>query len=73
VRVSATWFVLTVAFELVFGHYVDHKSWTELADNYAIWRGNLWPLVLASLVRAPFIWGRRARRGVITQRSPREG
>lgn len=60
-RVSAIWLVLTVAFEFLFGHYVDHKSLTELAENYAIWRGKLWPLVLASLVLAPFIWGRARR------------
>jgi hypothetical protein len=72
-RVSVIWLVLTVAFEFLFGHYVDRKSWAELAANYAIWRGKLWPLVLASLVLAPFVWGRRGRRGVITQRSQREG
>ena len=59
-RVSLVWLVLTVAFEFVFGHYVDGKSWAELAANYALWRGNLWPLVLASLVAAPFIWRRSA-------------
>ena len=53
--------VLTVAFEFLFGHYVDGKSWRELAEIYAIWRGKLWPLVLASLVLAPFIWGRSKR------------
>jgi len=57
-RTSAIWLVLTVAFEFLFGHYVDGKSWVELAENYALWRGHLWPLVLASLVAAPFIWGR---------------
>jgi len=60
-RVSVIWLVLTVAFEFLFGHYVDGKSWTELAEHYAIWRGKLWPLVLASLVLAPFIWGRSRR------------
>jgi hypothetical protein len=59
-RISAIWLVLTVTFEFVFGHYVDGKSWAELAGNYAIWRGRLWPVVLASLVAAPFLWGRRS-------------
>jgi len=63
VRVSAIWLLLTVAFEFLFGHYVDHKSWTELAGNYAIWRGNLWPIVLATLVLSPFIWGRSRTTG----------
>jgi hypothetical protein len=58
IRVSLLWLVATVAFEFLFGHYVDGKSWSELAGDYAIWRGRLWPIVLAALVLAPFVWGR---------------
>ncbi len=58
VGVSVSWFGMTVAFEELFGHYVDGKSWTELAANYALWRGQLWPLVLFTVVLAPFVWGR---------------
>jgi hypothetical protein len=57
---SATLVVLTVAFEFLFGHYVDDKSWSQLLLNYAIWRGELWPLGLLSVALAPFIWGRWA-------------
>jgi hypothetical protein len=49
---------LTVAFEVVIGLYVDHRSWRELAENYAFWRGRLWPIVLAVLAATPFLWGR---------------
>jgi hypothetical protein len=49
---------LTIAFELAIGHYVDHKSLADLLANYAIWRGRLWPLVLAVLALTPFVWGR---------------
>lgn len=56
--VSVSWLGMTVAFEELFGHYVDGKSWTELAANYALWRGQLWPLVLLTVVLAPFVWGR---------------
>jgi hypothetical protein len=55
-RVSVLWLVLTVAFELVVGRYVDHKTWMELLDNYAIWHGRLWPIVLVSFVASPFLW-----------------
>jgi branched-subunit amino acid ABC-type transport system permease component len=57
-RASAVLVLLTVAFEFVFGRFVDRKSWTELISNYAIWRGQLWPLVLATLALMPFLWGR---------------
>jgi hypothetical protein len=60
-RISVIWLVLTVAFEFLFGHYVDGKSWAELIGNYAIWHGRLWPLVLASLALAPFLWTRYMR------------
>jgi hypothetical protein len=56
--VSGAWLVMTVAFEELFGHYVDGKRWTELAANYALWRGQLWPLVLFTVGIAPFLWGR---------------
>lgn len=49
---------LTVAFEVPVGLYVDHRSWRELAENYAFWRGRLWPIVLAVLAATPFVWGR---------------
>jgi hypothetical protein len=56
--VSAALVVLTVIFEFTFGHWVDGKSWSELAGNYAIWRGRLWLLVLLVLAASPFIWAR---------------
>jgi hypothetical protein len=50
--------VLTVAFECAIGILVDHKSWTDLAEHYAIWRGELWPIVLAFVAFTPLLWGR---------------
>jgi hypothetical protein len=47
---------LTVGFELVVGRWVDHRTWAELAGNYALWRGRLWPLVLLALASTPFLW-----------------
>lgn len=69
VRVSALLVGLTVAFEFLFGHYVDRKSWSELAANYAFWRGRLWPLVLVTLALMPFVWGR----WIASPRSPATG
>lgn len=51
-----SWLGLTVVFELVFGYFIDGKSWRELADAYALWNGSLWPLVLLCLVATPFLW-----------------
>jgi hypothetical protein len=56
--VSAALVALTVAFETVLGLYVDGKSWRALPEHYALWRGELWPIVLATLAITPFLWGR---------------
>ena len=58
VAVSLLLVGLTVAFEFAMGRLVDHKSWAELAGNYAFWRGKLWPLVLAVVAISPILWGR---------------
>ena len=57
-EISVLLVALTVTFEFVVGHYVDQKSWRELAGQYAFWRGRLWPLVLLVLALTPFLWGR---------------
>lgn len=50
--------VLTVAFETAMGRLVDHKSWSQIAEHYALWRGELWPIVLVWLAATPFVWAR---------------
>ena len=70
-KASAVLLILTVAFEFAIGRYVDHKSWAELFANYAIWRGRLWPILLALVALTPFIWGRWfAGRAPVDDRSP---
>ena len=59
VRISAALVVMTVIFELAIGRLVDRKTWGELIENYALWRGHLWPIVLAVLAATPFLWARR--------------
>jgi hypothetical protein len=61
--IAAVWLFLTLGFEFTFGHWVDHKSWTELLANYNLARGRLWPVVLATIVAAPFVWGRPQKTG----------
>ena len=54
--VSMSLIVLTVAFETAMGRWVDHKSWTAIVEHYAIWRGELWLVVLLWLGLTPFVW-----------------
>ena len=59
VRIGALWVVMTVAFELGFGHYVDGASWSALLTDYDLTRGNLWILVLVTIAAAPALARRR--------------
>ena len=66
VRIALLWLLLTVAFEFTFGHYGAGKSWSVLLKNYNLLQGNLWPIVLASLAAAPFLWGRGTLPGSVS-------
>jgi hypothetical protein len=56
---SATLVSLTVCYEFAIG-LRGGQSLNALLGHYAIWRGELWPLVLIALAATPFLWrGRR--------------
>ena len=52
---SLTLVVLTVAYEFAIGIAGGHTL-RELLEHYAIWKGRLWPLVLAVLAATPWLW-----------------
>jgi hypothetical protein len=53
--VGALWLVMTLAFELGFGRLVQHRGWAELLAAYTFKGGNLWPVVLATVLLSPWI------------------
>jgi hypothetical protein len=55
VSVGIAWLVLTLAFEIVFGRYVVHASWSRIASDYNLLRGGLLPIGLVVLTAAPLI------------------
>jgi hypothetical protein len=59
-RVGLLWFVLTLLFETVFAQ-LRGQSWHEVAAGYAFADGNIWPLVLAFTLVAPWLAGRVRR------------
>lgn len=59
--VGVLWLILTLAFEFLVGHYVFHKPWAELTEDYQVLRGRIWPLVLLVVLLAP-LWSGRLRR-----------
>jgi len=58
IRVGLFWLVLTVSFELGFGHYVFGRSWDYLASDYDILKGGLLPFGLVVLVFSPLVAAR---------------
>ena len=56
--VAVLWLVLTVGFEFAVGLSVDQKTMSELLAKLQPAARTLWPIVLATLVCAPFIWAR---------------
>ncbi len=53
------WVSLTVAFEFLFFHYAGGHSWAELLANYDLSEGRLWPLLLAWITFAPYLFARK--------------
>ncbi len=52
-RIGLVWLALTLAFELLVGHYVFGTPWETLRDDYNVLAGRLWILVLAAALVAP--------------------
>lgn len=52
-RVGGLWVVLTLAFELLAGHWLFGKSWSDLFADYDLAAGRVWILVLVATLLAP--------------------
>ena len=61
VSLGLVWLFLTLAFEIAFGRYVVHATWSRIASDYNLLRGGLLPIGLAVLTAAPFIAARLRR------------
>jgi hypothetical protein len=58
--IGALWLVLTLAFEFLAGHYLFHKPWGVLLEDYDLSRGRIWVAVLIVVFFAP-LWTARMR------------
>jgi len=56
--IGVLWAGLTVAFELLFGHYVAGESWADLLALYDVTAGYVWILVPLFLLVGPLLLGR---------------
>jgi hypothetical protein len=60
--VGAGWALATVAFEFGFGRFVAKESWADLLHAYNLKTGQLWSAVPATILIAPLVVKRLARR-----------
>jgi hypothetical protein len=52
------WLALTVAFELLFGHYVMGHPWGRLLHDYNLSAGRIWVVVPIWIAIAPYLFYR---------------
>lgn len=55
IKIGLIWLILTIIFEFTFGHYVAGHSWNRLFQDYNIFQGRVWVLVLIWITIAPYI------------------
>jgi hypothetical protein len=53
--IGLLWLCLTVAFEFLFGRYVAGHSWSRLCQDYNLFAGRLWVLILLWVTVAPYL------------------
>jgi hypothetical protein len=57
-RLGIFWLGLTLAFEFLFGHFVDGADWSALLSNYDVTAGRLWILVPLTMWLGPMMVGK---------------
>jgi hypothetical protein len=53
--IGTAWLALTLLFEIGLGRWVFGRSWEDLASDFEIWKGGLFPIGLLVLLLAPLI------------------
>jgi hypothetical protein len=56
--IGAFWLLLTLLFEFSFGRFIQQSSWQQLVEAYTFRGGNIWPIVLAVTLTAPWLAAR---------------
>ena len=59
---GGVWVALTLAFEFLAGHYLFGNPWSRLLEDYNVFRGRIWVLVLVTTAVAP--WAAARMRGL---------
>lgn len=60
--IGALWVALTLGFEFMAGHFLFGNPWSELLEEYNVFRGRIWILAVVSIFVAPWVCARTRRR-----------
>ena len=60
IGIGVLWIGLTLGFEFLAGHFLFHKPWSILLEDYDLRRGRIWILVLIVTLLAPLWLTRRS-------------
>jgi hypothetical protein len=53
--VGLIWLSFTIAFEFGFGHFIAGHSWQRLLQDYNLFRGRLWSVLLLWILFLPLL------------------
>ena len=56
--IGGMWFIMTITFEFIFGHFIIGHPWGKLLHDYNIIKGRVWLLVLIWTAVAPYVFYR---------------
>ena len=51
--IGGGWLAQTLAFELLAGHFLFGNSWSQLLEDYNVFRGRIWILALVVILVSP--------------------
>jgi membrane protein DedA with SNARE-associated domain len=60
--VGAIWVAFTLGFEFLAGHFLFGHPWSELLEEYDVFRGRIWILAVVTILVAPWVCVRARRR-----------
>ncbi len=58
IAIGLVWLALTVVFEFLFGHFVVGHPWARLLQDYNLFAGRVWSLLLVWVTVAPYVFYR---------------
>jgi hypothetical protein len=56
--IGGMWFMMTILFEFIFGHFIMGHPWSKLFQDYNLLKGRVWLLVLIWTAVAPYVFYR---------------